>query len=100
MQCLSSKDIRPALTAGEFIRNSNVILWNGNATCKQNLSPQLSDGLASSRRGRAAAKTVASTLIWFSFWNGIITEVYYPTVDRLQLRDLQYLFTDGNIFFH
>jgi hypothetical protein len=47
-----------SLTGGEFIRNSNVILWYGNATCKQNLSPQLSDGLASSRRGRAAAKTV------------------------------------------
>jgi hypothetical protein len=58
MQCRSSKDIRPALTGGEFIRNSNVILGNGNATCKQSLSPQLSDGLASSRRGRAAAKTV------------------------------------------
>src|SRR5580704_10519819 len=58
MQCRSSKDIRPALTGGEFIRNSNVILWNGNATCKQNLSPQLSDGLASSGHRRAAAKTV------------------------------------------
>jgi glucoamylase len=42
----------------------------------------------------------ASSLIWFTFWNGIITEVYYPTVDRPQLRDLQYLITDGNSFFH
>jgi glucoamylase len=24
----------------------------------------------------------ASSRIWFTFWNGIITEVYYPTVDR------------------
>ena len=31
-------------------------------------------------------------------WNGIITEVYYPTVDRPQLRDLQYLITDGKTF--
>jgi glucoamylase len=33
-------------------------------------------------------------------WNGILTEVYYPTVDRPQLRDLQYLMTDGESFFH
>jgi len=32
----------------------------------------------------------ASSRIWFTFWNGIVTEVYYPTVDRPQLRDLQY----------
>jgi len=38
--------------------------------------------------------------VWFTFWNGIITEVYYPTVDRPQLRDLQYLITDGKSFFH
>jgi glucoamylase len=42
----------------------------------------------------------ASSRIWFTFWNGIITEVYYPTVDRPQIRDLQYLITDGKSFFH
>jgi glucoamylase len=42
----------------------------------------------------------ASSRVWFTFWNGIITEVYYPTVDRPQIRDLQYLVTDGKSFFH
>ena len=42
----------------------------------------------------------ASSRVWFTFWSGIITEVYYPTVDRPQLRDLQYLITDGQSFFH
>ena len=42
----------------------------------------------------------ASSRVWFTFWNGIITEVYYPTVDRPQIRDLQYLITDGTSFFH
>src|SRR5579863_8012162 len=42
----------------------------------------------------------ASSRVWFTFWNGIITEVYYPTVDRPQIRDLQYLITDGESFFH
>jgi glucoamylase len=42
----------------------------------------------------------ASSRVWFTFWNGIITEVYYPTVDRPQIRDLQYLISDGKSFFH
>jgi glucoamylase len=42
----------------------------------------------------------ASSRIWFTFWNGVVTEVYYPTVDRPQLRDLQYIVTDGKSFFH
>jgi glucoamylase len=42
----------------------------------------------------------ASSQIWFTLWNGIITEVYYPTVCRPQLRDLQYLISDGKSFFH
>ncbi|MBI4527460.1 MAG: glucan 1,4-alpha-glucosidase [Deltaproteobacteria bacterium] len=42
----------------------------------------------------------ASSPIWFTVWNGILTEVYYPTIDRPQIRDLQYLITDGESFFH
>lgn len=42
----------------------------------------------------------ASSRIWFTLWNGILTEIYYPTVDRPQFRDLQYLITDGTSFFH
>lgn len=42
----------------------------------------------------------ASSRVWFTLWNGVLTEAYYPTVDRPQLRDLQYLITDGERFFH
>ena len=42
----------------------------------------------------------AASKIWFTLFNGIVTEVYYPTVDRPQIRDLQYLVTDGKSFFH
>jgi glucoamylase len=42
----------------------------------------------------------ANSRIWFTLWNGILTEVYSPTVDRPQLRDLQYLITDGKSFLH
>ncbi|WP_235526563.1 hypothetical protein [Nostoc piscinale] len=41
-----------------------------------------------------------SSRVWFTVWNGIVTEVYYPTVDRPQIRDLQYLISDGKSFFH
>jgi glucoamylase len=38
--------------------------------------------------------------IWFTTASGIVTEVYYPTIDRPQVRDLQLLVTDGRSFFH
>jgi glucoamylase len=42
----------------------------------------------------------ADSKIWFSIWRGTLTEVYYPTIDQPQLRDLEYLITDGKTFFH
>ncbi|MEH2083161.1 MAG: glycoside hydrolase family 15 protein [Nostoc sp.] len=41
-----------------------------------------------------------SSRVWFTIWNGVVTEVYYPTVDRPQIRDLQYLISDDKSFFH
>lgn len=41
-----------------------------------------------------------SSQVWFTLWNGVITEVYHPTIDWPQLRDLQFLITDGETFFH
>ena len=32
--------------------------------------------------------------IWFSIWNGIMTEIHYPTIDRPQMRDAQFLLVD------
>ena len=42
----------------------------------------------------------ASSRLWFTLWNGIVTEVYHPTVDRPQIRDLQFLISDGETFLH
>lgn len=41
----------------------------------------------------------ASSLVWFTVSKGILNEVYYPTIDQPQVRDLQYLVTDGKTFF-
>ena len=41
-----------------------------------------------------------SNRIWFTLANGINTEIYYPTIDMPQVRDLQYMISDGQTFFH
>jgi glucoamylase len=42
----------------------------------------------------------ADSRLWYTLWRGIVTEVYFPTIDRPQLRDMQFLLTDGTTFFH
>ena len=42
----------------------------------------------------------AGSTVWFTVSAGILNEVYHPTIDRPQIRDLQYLVTDGTSFFH
>ena len=41
-----------------------------------------------------------SSRVWYTLDPGCVTEVYYPTIDTPQIRDLQFLFTDGETFFH
>jgi glucoamylase len=41
-----------------------------------------------------------SSRVWYTVSRGLLNEVYYPTIDRPQIRDLQYLITDGETFFH
>lgn len=41
----------------------------------------------------------ASSRVWFTVSAGILNEVYFPTIDKPQIRDLQYLVTDGKSFF-
>ena len=53
----------------------------------------------SDKDGIGTAASSGSTL-WFTIAKGIVTEVYYPTIDLPQIRDLQYLATDGATFFH
>ncbi|WP_430453328.1 glycoside hydrolase family 15 protein [Rhodopirellula europaea] len=41
-----------------------------------------------------------SSPIWAALSAGIVNEVYFPTIDAPQIRDLQFLLTDGESFFH
>ena len=69
-------------------------------------SPQAVGGPGIAPRWTHSAKDVVSTAystpsrIWFTVSGGVLSEVYYPTIDRPQIRDLQYLVTDGETFFH
>ncbi len=54
---------------------------------------------SSSKEGVGTAYSTASR-VWFTLSHGILNEVYYPTIDRPQTRDLQFLITDGATFFH
>ena len=69
---------------------------NNSAFGSPGIEPRWTHG---DKEGIGTAYSAASR-IWFTIWNGIVTEVYYPTVDKPQLRDLQLLITDGNTFFH
>lgn len=40
-----------------------------------------------------------SSRVWFTIAEGIVTEVFYPTVDNANIKDLQLLVTDGETFF-
>jgi glucoamylase len=42
----------------------------------------------------------ADSRIWFNIWRGTLSQIYYPQLDHPQTRDLQYLITDGETFFH
>src|SRR5215467_15221315 len=41
-----------------------------------------------------------SSRLWFTIFRGVVTESFYPTIDRPQMRDIQYLVTDGQTFVH
>lgn len=53
----------------------------------------------SSKDGVGTAYSTSSR-VWFSLARGILTEIYYPTIDRPQVRDAQFLISDGATFFH
>jgi glucoamylase len=54
---------------------------------------------SSAKEAVGTAYSVASR-VWFTLADGIITETFYPTIDRPQLRDCQFLVSDGASFFH
>lgn len=69
-------------------------------------SPAAPGGPGIEPRWTHSAKDVVGTAystssrVWFTVSDGVISEVYYSTLDRPQIRDLQFLVTDGRSFLH
>ena len=42
----------------------------------------------------------ASSRLWFTCSHGILNELYHPTIDRAQVRDMEFLVTDEETFVH
>ncbi|MGC2620006.1 MAG: glycoside hydrolase family 15 protein [Acidobacteriaceae bacterium] len=63
-------------------------------------APGLEPRWTSSAKDAVSTAYAASSKVWFTVSHGILNEIYYPTIDRPQIRDMQFLITDGETFFH
>jgi glucoamylase len=63
-------------------------------------APGLEPRWTSSAKDAVSTAYAASSKIWFTVSHGILNEIYSPTIDRPQIRDMQFLITDGETFFH
>ncbi len=71
-------------------------MQNGNSAFGHpGIPPTWSPG---SKDGVGTAYSQASK-VWFTLSMGILTEIYHPTIDHPQIRDAQFLVSDGKTFF-
>lgn len=63
-------------------------------------APGLEPRWTSSAKDAVSTAYAASSRVWFTVSHGILNEIYCPTIDRPQIRDMQFLITDGETFFH
>ncbi len=63
-------------------------------------NPGLPPRWTSSIKDSVGTAYSTSTRVWYTLSHGILDEIYYPTIDRPQTRDMGFLITDGETFFH
>jgi glucoamylase len=63
-------------------------------------APGLEPRWTSSVKDAIGTAYAASSRIWFTCSHGILNEVYHPTIDHPQVRDMEFLVTDGETFAH
>ena len=63
-------------------------------------APGLEPRWTSSRKDAVATAYAASSRVWFTMSHGTLNELYYPTIDRPQTRDMELMFTDESTFVH
>jgi glucoamylase len=63
-------------------------------------APGMAPRWTSSEKQAVGTAYSASSRVWYTISHGILNEIYYPTIDRPQVRDLGFLISDGETFFH
>ena len=63
-------------------------------------APGLEPRWTSSVKDAVGTAYSASSRVWFTCSHGILNEVYHPTIDHAQVRDMEFLVTDGETFAH
>ncbi|MDR3773441.1 MAG: glycoside hydrolase family 15 protein [Terracidiphilus sp.] len=63
-------------------------------------APGMEPRWTSSVKDAVGTAYAASSRIWFTCSHGILNEIYHPTIDRAQVRDMEFLVTDGETFVH
>src|ERR1700733_7270945 len=63
-------------------------------------APGVDPRWTSSEKDAVSTAYAASSRVWFTISHGTLNEIYYPTIDRPQTRDMELMFTDGQTFFH
>ena len=63
-------------------------------------SPGVEPRWTSSQKDAVSTAYAASSRVWFTVSHGTLNEIYYPTIDRPQTRDMELLFSDGETFVH
>ncbi len=63
-------------------------------------APGMQPRWTSSVKDAVGTAYAASSRIWFTCSHGILNELYHPTIDRAQMRDMEFLITDGETFAH
>ena len=63
-------------------------------------APGVEPRWTSSKKDAVSTAYAASSRVWFTVSYGTLNEMYFPTIDRPQTRDMELLFTDGETFFH
>ncbi|MFX1466683.1 MAG: hypothetical protein ACFFA5_09455, partial [Promethearchaeota archaeon] len=61
--------------------------------------PGMTPSWTSSSKSAVGTSNTNEGRIWFTLSRGIINEVYYPRIDQVNTRDLEFLVTDGSEFF-
>ena len=63
-------------------------------------APGLEPRWTSSVKDAVGTAYSASSRAWFTCSHGVLNEIYHPTIDCAQVRDMEFLVTDGSTFVH